>query len=194
MSLAKRAHSTIPKCAQRLVARPGVHWAPEIGREPIAPARVWGPRFGRPLARQIGTGYRASLRFASRGILRKLRPRQQARFLPVQGQCLLGDLELHCSAAKQAFEFANPFLQPADLGCGNHSLIGPYSFLASEDQARGEPMETGNIADRHARSVDRRCRPTLVMTSTSKTSRTYDANTVSIAKSGKKGSFHEDTV
>jgi len=36
---------------------------------------------------------------------------------------LFEDLDLHGLAAEQAFEFPNPLLQPADLGCGDHILI-----------------------------------------------------------------------
>lgn len=54
---------------------------------------------------------------------------------------------------------SRPFPQPPDLGRGDHILVGPHRFLApfthqpspSDDQARGEPMATSNIADRHAR-------------------------------------------
>jgi DNA-nicking Smr family endonuclease len=36
---------------------------------------------------------------------------------------LFEDLDLHGLAAEQAFEFPNPLLQPADLGCGDNILI-----------------------------------------------------------------------
>src|ERR1700733_3136640 len=87
--------------------------------------------------------------------------RQHRRFFyPCKIESLFKDLHLHDLAAEQAFEVPNSLLQPTNLGCGNHILIGPDRLLTpfahqpspSEDQARGEPMTTGNIADRHARS------------------------------------------
>jgi len=81
----------------------------------------------------LGNGRpRGSLRSSSRGILRKLRPRQQGSsvFYPCKIQSLFEDLDLHGFAAEQAFELPNALLQPADLRCGDHILIHPHRFLA----------------------------------------------------------------
>lgn len=110
------------------IARQGFHQAPDIGSELRILARVWGPRFG-PLPPARSTRLeRATPRVSAiRGILRKLRSRQQGRFFP---KSLLEDLDLHGLAAEQAFEVSNPFLQPAHFGCGNHILIGSDRFVA----------------------------------------------------------------
>src|ERR1700733_8424796 len=92
--------------------------------------------------------------------------RQQRRFFyPCKIESLFKDLHLHDLAAEQAFEVPNSLLQPTNLGCGNHILIGPDRLLTpfahqpspSEDQARGEPMSTHPTSTPGRRSGLRVC-------------------------------------
>jgi hypothetical protein len=69
------------------------------------------------------------------------------------------DLDFQRLAAKLAFQFADPFFEPTEIGRWHDVVIGTHGFLAAighqppppEHQARGEPVAAGNITDRHAR-------------------------------------------
>ena len=70
----------------------------------------------------------------------------------------LEDLDLECLASELAFQLADPLLETARVGRRDHVVIGANRLVATlchqspptEHQARGEPMASGNVADRHA--------------------------------------------
>jgi hypothetical protein len=74
-------------------------------------------------------------------------------------QGFLEQLDFEDLAPEQPLEFAHALLCPAQVCGRDYVIIGAYGLLAtpghqappSEHEARGEPVASSNVADRHAR-------------------------------------------
>jgi hypothetical protein len=62
------------------------------------------------------------------------------------------DLDFHCLAPEQPFQFADAFLEPARIGCGDHLVIGSDGFGALFGHP--PPPKRGAVQERSDAAVD----------------------------------------